>query len=850
MNIRWITTGLVLALSAAALHAQSQSPARPIFTSSIDLARLDVVVTDKDGKPIQDLRPEEVRVTEGADARPVLMVQHIAEAGRTYAESALRTVAAEVSTNQGAPRGQLYVLLFDQEHMSPGVDQKVRIAAEKFIKTKVQPQDRIALYGLPAPGPALSFTNNTRAAIDQLQSIRGDQPKTVTAQYVELTLQEAHEIMRGNEEMLTKFLLKPDEFTSSRASALADLQGKRSGETQESLRRLMQDNARAVVAKADGDSRRFLGLAADVLHSLRTVDGRKTVLLFSEGFYADNVASELRAVSAAAAESYSVIYAFDLNDRTSNPLDEPGASTATGALNRTESIGGLAADTNGVLITDAANRLDSALEQLGAPNNDYYIVAFQPSADAMNDRTGYRKVDVKVTRPGAVVHTRTGYTAGVNARIDPSMPALRRITIDQALAAPYGHQGLKVEYTTYESHGAAGSERIILSLETELPVADGATAGPRTSEPSTAGSPGTGDKGPGTAAADVVFVVRNSRTGQVATSGADQIALPSAPEPGRSTGLGRWRVQFTLPPGEYLMRCIVREPGGLLGSADRQFTVRALGGPDVAPSDLMLGRPGPQLPVRATGYTAEPLPAAVRVFGRSIEQLDKISGRLELVPIGGTTALVGVSATPTEARDVDGQPLRDLFFELPLAKVPAGEYVARAEIRSSGEFVSELRRQVTVIDGPPPLETSAPATARLAPAPSEAADSDIAKTIMASPALPSEALAKEGVTLLRAAKYAEAAAALRTAFDADPKNARVAFVLGWAERGQNNMTAAVSAFRNAAVIDPAMIPAHLALADTYLEMKQPALAIQALEAGLVSQPNAVELKRLLEMIRK
>ena len=106
------------------------------------------------------------------------------------------------------------------------------------------------------------------------------------------------------------------------------------------------------------------------------------------------------------------------------------------------------------------------------------------------------------------------------------------------------------------------------------------------------------------------------------------------------------------------------------------------------------------------------------------------------------------------------------------------------------------------------------------------------------------------MALLKAAKYPEAAAALRAAFDANAKSAPLAFVLGWAERGAGNPVAAVSAFRNATVLDPSMIPAHLALADTYLEMKQPALAIQVLEAGLASQPNAAELKRLLETIKK
>jgi predicted Zn-dependent protease len=104
---------------------------------------------------------------------------------------------------------------------------------------------------------------------------------------------------------------------------------------------------------------------------------------------------------------------------------------------------------------------------------------------------------------------------------------------------------------------------------------------------------------------------------------------------------------------------------------------------------------------------------------------------------------------------------------------------------------------------------------------------------------------------LKAARYAEAAATLAAAFEAPTgKSASIAFLWGWAERGAGNLVAAVSAFRNAATIDASMIPAHLALAETYMEMKQPALAIQALEAGLASHPDAAELKRMFETIRK
>ena len=47
----------------------------------------------------------------------MLLFQRVAGAGQSYVESALRTIASDVSTNQGAPQGQLFVLVFDQDHI-------------------------------------------------------------------------------------------------------------------------------------------------------------------------------------------------------------------------------------------------------------------------------------------------------------------------------------------------------------------------------------------------------------------------------------------------------------------------------------------------------------------------------------------------------------------------------------------------------------------------------------------------------------------------------------------------------------------------------------------------------------
>jgi hypothetical protein len=51
-------------------------------------------------------------------------------------------------------------------------------------------------------------------------------------------------------------------------------------------------------------------------------------------------------------------------------------------------------------------------------------------------------------------------------------------------------------------------------------------------------------------------------------------------------------------------------------------------------------------------------------------------------------------------------------------------------------------------------------------------------------------------------------------------------------------------------LDPLLVSAHLALADGYLKLAEPALAIQALRAGLTALPQSPELLDKLAMLQR
>jgi VWFA-related protein len=817
-----------LAAFVALASASAQEPQQaPVFRSGTDVVRFDLRVVDASGRAITDLRPEEIRIFEGDTERPVLVFQHVDEPAGTYVEAAMRAVSAEVSSNLGTPRGHLYLLVFDQHHITPGNEQRARLAAESFIARHVRASDRIAVFGLPGPGPELGFTADRTRALGELRRVRGSLERNVSTAMGNMSVQEAFEIVQGNDlalvEQVARFGSSPTADVAGAGSRVVSRAGTAASEDGAVLRRLIQENARTVVAQADADARQFLQRLAELLGQYRSIEGRKAVVLFSEGFHSRNVTREIEQVAAAAAQSYCVFYSMDLNQRLGTLLQAAPAPDAGVEINqRTEPLGSLAAETDGVFVSNAIEQLDAALDRLATQSLGYYLVGFEPSAEALAARGSYRRVSVKIARPGARVSARSGY-----ATRPESTPADRRRAIDAALGAPFVHQGLRLEYTTYVMQAAdSGRPRVFLSLAAELPVRQRA-----------------GEK------ADMVFVVRDTRDGRVVASGTESIDLPTAPAAGSASGTSRFRVHFDAPPGSYMMRAVVREPGGLTGSADRRFDVPRMGGPAVTASDLILGSTAGALPVRARAYAADGIHGLLETYGRTPDQLTDVSVTIDLVPHGSEAPVATVAAEVEPAQRTAAGLVRRARFELPLERVPAGVYVTRARVRAGGETITETQRQIEVVTGAAAVAT---AQANAAIEPRDLLEGELVKGYMSvlkrSPQSPASAAALRGLDLFGRGAFADAARALAEAFALDQTSAPAAFVLGWAHEAAGARRDAIGAWRAAAAIDPTLLPAHLALAEAYLRLSEPALAAQALRAGLSALPDSLELRSRLAQI--
>ena len=95
----------------------------------------------------------------------------------------------------------------------------------------------------------------------------------------------------------------------------------------------------------------------------------------------------------------------DRTRRSASPGKED--ANALVAFDPTAALARLADGTGGEFVEDT-NDLDGAVRQLSGEMHDYYRLSYRPT-DQMSDRR-YRHIAVKVSVPGAVVRTRSGYS--------------------------------------------------------------------------------------------------------------------------------------------------------------------------------------------------------------------------------------------------------------------------------------------------------------------------------------------------------------------------------------------------------------------------------------------------------
>jgi VWFA-related protein len=144
------------------------------------------------------------------------------------------------------------------------------------------------------------------------------------------------------------------------------------------------------------------GLLA-VIKALGAFEGRKAIVLFSEGMStspADPVTGDrLRSVVAKANAADVTFYTADAGGLRILSRSEYAVGAALGML----------ANETGGLFINRTNDLTPGLSRIGEEINTYYVLTYAPQNQEYDGR--YRRITVKVNRPGVEIETRKGYYA-------------------------------------------------------------------------------------------------------------------------------------------------------------------------------------------------------------------------------------------------------------------------------------------------------------------------------------------------------------------------------------------------------------------------------------------------------
>jgi VWFA-related protein len=454
----------VAALVAPAPCVEQDAPEPPSFPTIGELVVLDLVARDKNGRLVEDLRADDVKVFEnglpclvrsfrlvragpgGADAGVPSAVAPPDPAGATSPTSAGPTAGAPTTPTAPAAAGtraNVVLLVFDR--LSPENADAARVAATELVKRPFPPGTWMAV---------VSATSDIRLVLGLTDDL-GRLPNAVAT------------ATAGSVARVTETPSDPDErnltdvATSASLLATGDVTGVAGvdPEVQQLLRNPDPDRAELkkreiearVATAVDTLNRERLGRSTlsallRLTQALAPVEGRKTLLFFSEGLHVpESVGGALDTTVSEANRANVAVYAFDPRglrtesdsqsttgallaarnlsekamrstgdedgpNRGASPLEVKAHDLALDALrlDTQANLRDLAESTGGFLVANR-NDLSSAIERVGADLRSYYEIGYEP-ANPIADGA-FRRVEVKLARRGLSVRTRRGYLA-------------------------------------------------------------------------------------------------------------------------------------------------------------------------------------------------------------------------------------------------------------------------------------------------------------------------------------------------------------------------------------------------------------------------------------------------------
>jgi VWFA-related protein len=428
-----------------------------------NLVQFDAVVTDKQGRLVTDLRPEDFEVYANGRKQQITNFSFVnAEAGGPVTVAAPAPKRAADRTAPPLPPAHIkpgqvrrtVALVVDDLGTSFESIAYVRRALKKFVDEQMQPGDLVAIM-------------RTSAGMGALQQFTSD--KNILYRAIER--------------------VRWYPMGRSGVSAFAPMEAVTPNQTQADANDISGSDPDADMADFRDQifSVGTLGALNFIVRGMEELPGRKSVVLFTDGFSLydqqdptkrQRVVDSLRRLVDLANRASVVVYAVDARglptlgltaaDDTSGrtPQQVQDQITQRGIDYRNSQDGPrLLADQTGGLFMHETNDIGGAIRRVMDDQKGYYLIGFRPDEslfEKIRGRVHYNSLQVKLKRPGLKVRARSGFIGLTDAEAKPQ----RRTRVEQlvgALASPFASGDVPLHLTSLFG-GSTTSGSFVTSL--------------------------------------------------------------------------------------------------------------------------------------------------------------------------------------------------------------------------------------------------------------------------------------------------------------------------------------------------------------------------------------------------
>lgn len=535
-------------LLAHALHAQEKRVAREqergqVVGLSAGLVELDMAVSDAAGRPISDLKPEEVTIYENGVRQEIVAFERISGGVRTnlFGESHRKTEKSRQSSTESGPLR--YSLIF----MSLTSDDRLFLSGRReklfeAINELIGPSDRVAI-AMP-DGLVQDFTNDRELIHRALATILSQEKFSGTlAQTLASGRSAAADGSASLSDLLAQQELSPIEEPANVPGYM------------EHLRRVfLQDLIKVVRGLSLLPGRKqFIWFNSGFMLEIFNRQGpampvdTQTLFLTSDVFFLERLIE----VANRGGVSFYVIDARGVKAPFGARKVDPGNPGALfdqlSAITRSEYASRILASATGGRFY-GLNWSEEGIRWVARDAHNYYRLAYYPTNTARDGK--FRRIEVKVRRKGVTVLARAGYMAPKEFRA--MTEAERRDELVEALLSEKAYRTLPTlaQGYVFPQEKEEGFVSVVVEVE-------GATIPVRFEE--------------GRYRVNVEIALQVlTLAGEPKKSLQRTISLnllPSSFEELRRRCL-RYTADVKLPPGEYRLRVVAREnETGQLGSA-------------------------------------------------------------------------------------------------------------------------------------------------------------------------------------------------------------------------------------------------------------------------------------------